>query len=158
MSAGPSRLTAAAQLGVPQVVSVGALDMVNLGPLADIPEAYKKRTLIQHNDFMTLMRTSVSESAEPGRRLAEKVSAATAPVAVFIPEHGVSSVAVEGAPFFDRAADQALFGAIRSHLSPHVRLVQRAVDINDEGFAIEAADLLAEFISQDRKQDRKNHV
>ena len=32
LSAGPDRLTAAAIRGVPQVISVGALDMVNFGP------------------------------------------------------------------------------------------------------------------------------
>ena len=39
-SAGPERLTGAAALGVPQVVSVGALDMVNFGPMETVPKEF----------------------------------------------------------------------------------------------------------------------
>ena len=35
LSAGPDRLEAAGELGLPQVVSLGALDMVNFGPRRD---------------------------------------------------------------------------------------------------------------------------
>ena len=38
LSAGPDRLEAAGGLGIPQVVSLGALDMVNFGPVATVPE------------------------------------------------------------------------------------------------------------------------
>src|ERR671932_1382758 len=37
LSAGPHRLEAAGRRGLPQVVSVGALDMVNFGPRATVP-------------------------------------------------------------------------------------------------------------------------
>ena len=38
-SAGPDRLEAAGELGIPQVVSLGALDMVNFGPAETVPAA-----------------------------------------------------------------------------------------------------------------------
>src|SRR5262249_40438808 len=38
LSAGPDRLTAAGKRGIPQVISVGALDMVNFGPPETILE------------------------------------------------------------------------------------------------------------------------
>ena len=41
-SAGPERLTGAAAMGVPQVVSVGALDMVNFGPVDTVPSAVRR--------------------------------------------------------------------------------------------------------------------
>ena len=37
LSAGPDRLEAAGRRGVPQVVSLGALDMVNFGPRGTYP-------------------------------------------------------------------------------------------------------------------------
>src|SRR5206468_35198 len=37
LSAGPDRLEAAGELGLPQVVSLGALDMVNFGPRETVP-------------------------------------------------------------------------------------------------------------------------
>lgn len=46
LSAGPRRLEAAAAHGMPQVVSLGALDMVNFGPRETVPERYAGAALI----------------------------------------------------------------------------------------------------------------
>ena len=88
LSAGPHRLEAAGRRGVPQVVSLGALDMVNFGPRASVPERFAGRNLYVHNPTVTLMRTTPEECAELGRRLGAKLSAATGPVALFVPLRG----------------------------------------------------------------------
>ena len=49
LSAGPDRLDAAGKAGIPQVVSVGALDMCNWGPIDSIPAKFKDRNLYKHN-------------------------------------------------------------------------------------------------------------
>src|SRR6476661_2977483 len=41
LSAGPDRLTAAGRAGIPQVVSLGALDMVNFGPRDTVPAKFR---------------------------------------------------------------------------------------------------------------------
>ena len=46
LSAGPERLTAAGRLGVPQVVSVGATDMVNFHARASVPAQFAERRSI----------------------------------------------------------------------------------------------------------------
>ncbi|HET7325823.1 MAG TPA: Tm-1-like ATP-binding domain-containing protein, partial [Nocardioidaceae bacterium] len=61
LSAGPHRLEAAASAGVPQVVSVGALDMVNFGPEETVPERFEGRNFVVHNPTVTLMRTTPEE-------------------------------------------------------------------------------------------------
>lgn len=61
LNAGPHRLEAAAKVGIPQVVSVGALDMVNFGPIDSVPAQFKERNLYQHNPTVTLMRTTAEE-------------------------------------------------------------------------------------------------
>ena len=43
LSAGPDRLEAAGEVGIPQVVSLGALDMVNFGPMETVPERFRER-------------------------------------------------------------------------------------------------------------------
>jgi uncharacterized protein (UPF0261 family) len=146
LSAGPHRLEAAGRRGVPQVVSVGALDMVNFGPRATVPERFADRTLYAHNASITLMRTTPEECAELGRRLGAKLSAATGPVAVFVPLRGVSALSVEGGPFHDRAADDALFAALRSSLAPHVERIELDTDVNDPGFATAMAAKLDAFL------------
>ena len=70
LSAGPERLEAAGAAGLPQVVSLGALDMVNFGPIETVPERFRSRRLYVHNPTVTLMRTTPEECAELGRALA----------------------------------------------------------------------------------------
>lgn len=134
--AGEDRLTAAAEAGVPQVVSVGALDMVNFGPRETVPERFRDRRLYEHNSSVTLMRTTADECAALGAELARKVAKATGPATVFLPLRGVSAIAVEGGAFFDDEADARLFEAARTGLAgTSVRLVEVETDVNDPAFA-----------------------
>jgi uncharacterized protein (UPF0261 family) len=150
-SAGPDRLTAAGRAGVPQVVSVGALDMVNLGPRDTVPERFADRNLYVHNASVTLMRTTSEECAELGRRLATRLSASTGPTALFLPLRGISAIAVEGGPFHDPYADAALFAAIRSTLDrSRVELVELDLEINDPAFAAAMSARLGALVTATR--------
>lgn len=143
LSAGPTRLEAAAAAGIPQVVSVGALDMCNWGPIETVPPAFSQRTLYRHNPQVTLMRTTVEENAELGRILAAKLNAARGPVTLFLPLRGVSMIDAEGGPFWLPAADAALFDGIRATLDrTRVGLVELDLHINDPAFADAMADRL----------------
>lgn len=143
-SAGPDRLEAAGALGLPQVVSLGALDMVNFGPSETVPPKFADRLLYKHNPTITLMRTTPAECAELGRRLARKLNAARGPVTLFIPLRGVSLIATEGQVFYDPVADAALLQAIRENLDPSVEVREIDTDINDPAFAVAMADTLHE--------------
>jgi uncharacterized protein (UPF0261 family) len=144
LSAGPDRLEAAGEIGIPQIVSVGALDMVNFGAPGTVPAKYAVRLFYRHNPLVTLMRTTPEENAALGATIARKLNAAKGPTVLMIPTKGVSLIDVEGKPFHDERADAALFAALKSNLAPHVRLVELDTDINDEAFAIRAVDLLVE--------------
>ena len=147
LSAGPTRLDAAAQTGTPQVVSVGALDMVNFGPMDSVPEPFQDRTLYKHNAQVTLMRTTPEENAELGRIIAEKLNAATGPTVLMLPLRGVSMIDVDDQPFHDPEADAALFDALRTHIdSDSVQLVEVDAHINDEAFAETFAQRLIELL------------
>lgn len=146
-SAGPGRLRAAGAAGIPQVVSVGALDMVNFGPPETVPEQLKGRLFYQHNPSVTLMRTTPEECAELGRRVAQRLSASTGPTALFLPLRGVSALSVEGGPFYSAEADDALFGAIRAGLDrERVQLVELDLDINAAAFAAAMVDQLDRYL------------
>lgn len=140
LNAGPTRLEAAARAGIPQVVSVGALDMVNFGPRATVPEQFKDRKLYQHNPTVTLMRTTTEECRKLGEILASKVNMSTGPAAVYLPLKGVSLIDTEGQPFYGKEEDEALFSAIRTRLdSGKAELIEMETDINDEQFALAMA-------------------
>jgi uncharacterized protein (UPF0261 family) len=143
LTAGPDRLTAAGARGVPQVISVGALDMVNFGPPETIPGRFSGRHFYHHNANVTLMRTTPDEMARLGEEVARKAAAATGPTRVLLPLNGVSAIDAEGKPFWWPEADQALFAAIRTGVSA----VEFDHHINDPTFAVACAETLLGLIS-----------
>jgi uncharacterized protein (UPF0261 family) len=137
LTAGRDRLTAAGLRGVPQVISLGALDMVNFGPRSTVPPQFKDRRFYQHNPNVTLMRTTPEENDKLGKEIAEKASAAKGPTVIVVPKRGVSAIDREGQPFWWPEADQALFASLRQWLAPSVELVELDLHINDPAFAEE---------------------
>lgn len=146
LSAGPHRLEAAGRQGIPQVVSVGALDMVNFWAYDTVPAQFKERTLYRHNANVTLMRTTPEENAELGRMIAEKLNRAQGPTVLVLPLKGVSAIDDAGKPFHSPEADQALFDAIRANLGANVELVELDQHINDEAFAAAVAERLLSLL------------
>jgi uncharacterized protein (UPF0261 family) len=147
----PERVESAGAAGIPQVVSLGALDMVNFGPMETVPERFRERTLYVHNPTVTLMRTSPDECAELGRRLARKLNGATGATALFVPLRGVSAIATEGQPFHDPEADEALLTTLAEHVDTTVVEVHELdTDVNDPAFATAMANRLHELIGEAR--------
>ena len=150
MPGGPHRLEAAGRAGIPQVVSCGALDMVNFWARETVPDGFQSRRLYVHNANVTLMRTTPEESAELGRVIAGKLNQATGPTRLLLPLRGVSALDREGQPFHDPAADAALFEALRANVRPPVELVELDLHINDPEFADAVADALLGRITTTR--------
>src|SRR5262245_49154572 len=138
LTAGPDRLTAAGKRGIPQVISVGALDMVNFGPPETIPEKFKERQFYRHNATVTLMRTTVAENRRLGEEIGRKAAAATGPTAILLPKDGVSAIDRTGQPFDSPAARAALFAGIRA-TSGAVSIRELDCHVNDPDFAEAAA-------------------
>jgi uncharacterized protein (UPF0261 family) len=147
LQAVPDRLESAGRAGIPQVVSLGALDMVNFGPMDTVPERFRGRNLYVHNPTITLMRTTPGECREIGELIARKLNAATGPTELFVPLRGVSAIATEGGVFHDPEADEMLFETLRAFVDGDVvRLVEIDADVNAPGFALAMADRLHELI------------
>lgn len=146
LTAGPERLSAAGQKSIPQVVSVGALDMVNFGAPDTIPEKFRERRLYRHNPTVTLMRTTVDECREIGRRIAAQLNRSTGPVVVLLPLRGVSMIDREGQSFHDAEADAALFSSLREGLRKEIRVRELDAHVNDTEFAHALADELLSLL------------
>jgi uncharacterized protein (UPF0261 family) len=145
----PDRLESAGAAGIPQVVSLGALDMVNFGAMDTVPERFRDRNLYVHNLTVTLMRTTPSECVQLGERIAAKLNRATGPTVLYVPLRGVSMIAVEGQVFHDPEADEALFQSLRDHVDPaKVELHELDLDVNDPEFALAMANRLHELIQE----------
>lgn len=148
LSAGPHRLEAAGQKGIPQVVAPGALDMVNFGPPETVPEKFKGRKFYQHNPTVTLMRTTKEENAQLGEIIAAKLNAARGETTFFYPRKGVSAIDRQQQPFHDPNADEAFLSALKAAVRPPVELVEMDNHINDEAFATALAHSLMDKLAR----------
>ncbi|KAI9646683.1 hypothetical protein NHQ30_004680 [Ciborinia camelliae] len=152
LSAGPERLSAAAEMGIPQIVSVGACDCVNFGPRDSVPEKFEERLLVQHNPDVTLMRSNADECAEIGKFIAESLTEKVKRnemVKVCLPRKGTSMLAVEGGEFFDDEADKMLFESIKKGLyGTGIEVLEKDAALNDEDFAHFLADQLLQLMAK----------
>ncbi len=154
LTAGKSRLTAAGERGIPQVVSVGALDMVNFFAAETVPERFKERKFHRHNANVTLMRTTAMENAELGVEVGRKCAAATGPCAIFLPKLGVSALDRAGQPFDDPAARHVLYDNIEANCGS-VPVHELDCHLNDPAFADAMADQLLAFMKMGAKSAAK---
>jgi uncharacterized protein (UPF0261 family) len=150
LSAGPTRLEAAARTGVPQVVAPGCLDMVNFGPRATVPAKYEGRQFYEWNPTVTLMRTTPEENERMGRIFAEKLNAARGPARVLIPLRGFSMLDSPGDRFWNPEAGAAFTRALRADLRPDIPVEELDLNINDPLFADRAAEVLLEMLAAKR--------
>ncbi|KAI0137067.1 hypothetical protein BJ170DRAFT_604395 [Xylariales sp. AK1849] len=152
LSAGPDRLSAGVAAGVPMIVSVGACDMINFGPLdtmkAEILEACEKgdRKLHVHNPSVTLLRTTKEENRHIAEFIVEKLGKAKRKdlIRVLLPTESLSMLSGKGGPFEDREADAELFCGVEHGLKGSgIDVVKVGHGINDREFAERVVDALA---------------
>jgi uncharacterized protein (UPF0261 family) len=148
LSAGPTRLDAAARAGIPQVVVPGCLDMCNFWARSTVPERYADRTFYEWNPNVTLMRTTVEENRRLAEIFADKLNAATGPVEVLVPMKGFSEIDVAGKPFHLPEANDAFVATLRERLRPGIELRTFDTDINDPAFSTAAVETLLRMLKQ----------
>lgn len=154
LTAGPTRLEAAIKKGLPQVLSVGALDMVNFGPKNTVPEKFRSRKIYSHNENVTLMRTTSAECEELGKIIAEKLNLTRIPIKLLFPLKGISEYDKESAVFEDVAARSLLLKSLEDNLDKNkVELIKLDYHINEPKFAQSLAHNLLTLISKNKNQE-----
>jgi uncharacterized protein (UPF0261 family) len=155
--AGPERLDAAGQMGIPHLIVPGCVDMANFGGMDTVPEKYKKakRTFYEWNPSVTLMRTNREENEKMGKVFAEKANAAKGPVAFLIPLKGVSILDSDGERFCDWETDRVMFDAIKANLREGITVVEMDNNINDPEFSAKAVDMMLGLIEQAKRSEVK---
>ena len=146
--AGPERLEVAGRLGIPQVVSLGGLDFITIGPPEPLPAHFTGRPLYIHDNVLAATRTTPEECRQIAAALARKLSAATGPTALFVPLRGLSLLSTEGPVLQDSEADEALFSTLRELVDPSkVEVHEVDAEINDPQFALAMAERLHELVA-----------
>jgi uncharacterized protein (UPF0261 family) len=150
--AGPERLDAPGQMGIPHLIVPGCVDMANFNGMDTVPEKYKeaKRTFYQWTPSVTLMRTNREENEKMGKVFAEKANASRGPVAFLLPLRGVSMLDADSQPFCDREADRAMFDAIKANTRKDIEVVEMDNNINDPAFSAKAVEMMLALIKQSK--------
>jgi uncharacterized protein (UPF0261 family) len=145
-SAGPNRLEAAGEKGIPQIITPGCIDIINfLGP-ETLPDRYKDRPLCFHNPQATLPRLNHEEFRLLGETVGKKLNRAVGPVRVLIPIRGFSSLDCQGNIFYDPITDRAFIDSLKSSLKKAIEVKEIDAHINDEAFADRVASEFMEVI------------
>ncbi len=145
-SAGQQRLTAAAQKGIPQVVSVGCLDFAIFARPETIPERYRSRLFYRWNPETTLMRTTPAENEQLGREIAAKLNRSSGKCALWFPKGGFSQLDRRGGPFWHPEADLRLLEALKENLNSSIPLIEVEAHINDPAFSEAMAQALLDQV------------
>ncbi|KVH92338.1 Aldolase-type TIM barrel [Cynara cardunculus var. scolymus] len=74
MACDESRFDAIIEKKIPFVLSVGALDMVNFGAKDTIPTNFQQRKIWEHNEQVSVMRTTVEENKKFAAFIARKLN------------------------------------------------------------------------------------
>ncbi|MFB4167276.1 Tm-1-like ATP-binding domain-containing protein [Virgibacillus sp. JSM 102003] len=149
LNGGPNRLEAATDNDVPQVVSLGALDMVNFGPFESVPRHYEGRNFYKHNPMITLMRTTVEENKKLGEIIAEKLNRANGNTILMLPLNGLSGLDIDGQHFYGPEEDKMLFDTLKANIdSSKVEIIEIDTDINNQEFAETAAEQLVQLLNK----------
>jgi uncharacterized protein (UPF0261 family) len=135
LSAGPTRLEAAAKTGTPAVIAPGCLDIINFWGPETIPEKYRDHRIYKHNEKQYLVRTTPEENVQLGKIIAGKLNMSIGPVAVYVPLGGISVISSPGGPYYWPEADAALFGSLRTNLRKDIAYHELDLNINDPEFA-----------------------
>jgi uncharacterized protein (UPF0261 family) len=135
ISAGPDRLTNAGLRGIPQMVSIGCLDLVDLAGWQPLPDMFKDVPAHAHNRLLTTVLQTPDQRRAVAREVCAKLATAKGPVVFLLPVKGGHCWDVAGGPLADAAGLAAFCDEMRSHAPGNIRLVELDTHINDAAFA-----------------------
>ena len=146
-SAGEDRLDAAVIAGLPQVVSVGGMDVVGIR-VPELKTKFSDHKPYSHNDAPDMIRTNPEDGIQIGEFMCKRLNNCYAPCAIYLPMRSLSSLDVEGGLTHDNEARRLLYESISLHAGPSVDVVEMDCDINDPVFAEAMAKRLCEMIQK----------
>ncbi|CAH1421527.1 unnamed protein product [Lactuca virosa] len=160
MACEESRFDAIIEKKIPFVLSVGALDMVNFGAKNTIPMNFQQRKIYEHNEQVSLMRTTVEENKKFAAFIARKLNKSSSKIRVCLPEIGISALDAPGKPFYDTNATGALIEELKRLIEPtedrKVKVYQ--YHINDTEFAKALVDSFLEIHKKPNVSTQKQKV
>jgi len=133
LTAGPDRLEAAGQIGIPQIVAPGSMEFWHWP--GSVNTAPKDRTLHVHNPLVLGVKATSAEMVRAAEAVAEKLNRAKGPVTFLFPLRGFDAHDQPGGVFYDPEGRAAFLAALKAAAGPNIKLVELDMHINDKVFA-----------------------
>ncbi len=139
-AAGPDRVVAAVEMGLPLVVAPGGFDQFSVGAQPDWPERFGRRAFATIDEVRVEIRTSAEECGAIAAQLALRLNAAWAPYRVLVSTGGFSSLDRPGRALHDPAADGAFTEELERRLVDPGRLSRLDLNLYDPAFGLACSD------------------
>jgi len=135
ISAGPDRMMAAGQAGVPQIVSIGCHDLVDLVGWHPVPEQFRDSPFHAHNRILSSVVLDGDQRRAVARAITTRLGRAKGPVTLLVPSEGAHEWDRPGGPLQNKAGLEAFLAELRGACPSNVRLIELGCHINDAAFS-----------------------
>ncbi len=149
-AAGPDRILAASQSGLPQVLAPSGLDMLSVGGQLEWEQRFAGRAFAVIDELRVEVRTSADECREMARVVAARLNEAAAPFLFLLPEDGWSSLDRDGAALWDPKADSAFAAELTARLRDPSRIRYVPTNLYTKEFGLACADAFGEVWAEHR--------
>ncbi len=146
LSAGTDRMTNAGKAGVPQIVSIGCYDLVDLVAWQPTPHHFSDRPVHEHNRLIKSALLNADERRQVAREICRKLSTATAPVSFLLPTQGGNEWDRPGGILHDTEGLAAFCDEIQDSCPDNVDLHVMNTHINDRAFHDKALAIIDQWI------------
>lgn len=133
-SAGPHRLEAAGQVGIPQIIAPSGVNFMSPSRKNYKP-GYQERRKYDLDKDRTWLRLSTEELQQVAEVMANKLNQAKGPVLFLIPTKGWSTADAPGSPAHDPIEDQVFTAALTKYCRPEITIRSVEAYLNDPSFA-----------------------
>ena len=128
-------MTSAGAKGVPQLVSIGCYDLVDLVGWHPLPAHLEGLPGHAHNRLLSSVVLDGEGRRKVARAMMDKLAAAKGDVVYLLPTRGGNEWDREGGPLCDAEGLAAFVAEVRAACPPNVRLVELEAHINDPAFS-----------------------
>ncbi|MBL9046127.1 MAG: Tm-1-like ATP-binding domain-containing protein [Tabrizicola sp.] len=135
ISAGADRMTSAGANGIPQIVSIGCYDLVDLVGWQPKPAHLEGLPDHAHNRLLSSVVLDAEARRKVARTIMGKLARAKGETVFILPTQGGNEWDREGGPLHDAEGLAAFVQEIRTACPPNVRLVELDAHINDPAFS-----------------------
>ncbi|NMB35803.1 MAG: UPF0261 family protein [Firmicutes bacterium] len=145
-AAGPHRMEAAGNAGIPQVIAPCIVNLMTPPKTKYKPEYYERKRY-DLDKYRSYIRLSTEELVTVAKEFAKKLNQAKGPVKVVIPTKGWSGIDGEGTVLYDPEEDRIFVKELRKQLRDDIEVKEVEANMEDPLFAEEVLKAFRDVMS-----------